>query len=503
MTTTRNPAAASDPDQPRWSILPVVLAPMFMMSLDLFIVNVAVPSIQQNMKASSAAIQLIVSGFSLAIAAGLITAGRLGDLYGRRRLFSIGLVVFTLASAGCGTAPTVGLLIGARVAQGLGAALMAPQALAIIGLVYTGAHRARAFSYYGLAAGFAGVFGQLVGGLLIKANVFGLGWHAIFLINVPVGLIVLAVTPRLVPKSRAEGRARLDLGGAILSTAAVVAAVFPLIEGRQQGWPLWAWLCLAAAAPLLVAFVLYERAVSRRGGSPLINLAMFRERAFSVGLTAQVVYFSAMSSFFLVFAFYLQDGRGFSALDSGLVFLPLGAGFFAASLRAATLTRRLGRQTLAIGALAVAAGYGLLALTAHGIGTAGQIAWIVPALLIAGFGMGMVMAPLISIVLSGISPQYAAAASGVLSTATQVGNAAGVAIVGIVFYGALGSQPQPAAYPHAFEVSLALLAVFALGVAALVQVLFPRPPRVATGPGAAGPVAAEGPVSAAASVKRR
>lgn len=472
------PAAAKAGEaRPPWNALPIILVPVFMMTLDIFIVNVAIPSIQLKLHASAASIQWIISGFALAIAAGLITAGRLGDLYGRRRMFSVGLFVFTAASAACGFAPNAGFLIGARVVQGLGGALMSPQALAILGLLYTGANRAKAFAYYGLTMGFAGVFGQLIGGALIRANIAGSDWRSIFLINVPVGLAALLLIARMVPKSKAEGKARLDLPGALLVTAAVVAVVLPLIEGRQQHWPLWTWLCLAGSLPLFGAFAAYQSALHRRGGSPLVDLALFRERAFTVGLATTLCYYSAMTSFFLIFALYLQQGQQLSPLQSGLVFLPTGVGFFAASLQAAKMAKRLGRQTLAVGALAVGVGYALQALTVHEIGSTGQIAWMTPGLLIAGFGMGTVMAPLISLVLMNISPQYAAAASGVLSTAMQIGNALGVAVIGIVFYNALGSSPTPASMPHAFVISILLLVAVTAAVAVLVQFLTARPAK--------------------------
>lgn len=463
-----------DASRPPWRALPIILVPVFMVTLDVFIVNVAIPSIQARLHASPAAIQFVISGFALAIAAGLITAGRLGDLYGRRALFAVGLAVFTAGSAACGFAPSAGFLVAARVAQGFGGAIMMPQALAILGIIYTGAHRAKAFAYYGLAMGMAGVFGQLIGGVLIKMNIANSDWRSVFLINVPVGLAALALIFFLVPNPKASGQARLDLPGAVLAMGAVVAVVLPLIEGRQEHWPLWTWLSLGAAVPLLAAFALYQRWLTRRGGSPLIHPALFRERAFSVGLVISLVYFSAMTSFFLILALYLQEGQRLTPLQSGLVFLPLGTGFFIGSLRARQLTDRLGRQALAAGALAVGAGYGLLAVSVREIGATGQIAWTVPGLMLAGFGMGVVMAPLISLVLANITPQHAAAASGVLSTASQAGNAFGVAVIGIVFYGALGTTPGAGSYPHAFVVSTCLLIGFTVVVAVLLQFLTPR-----------------------------
>lgn len=463
--------------QPSWATLPVVLVPVFMISLDVFIVNVAIPSIQADLHATPAAVQFVISGFALAIAAALITAGRMGDLYGRRRMFVLGLALFTLASAACGLAPNAADLVAARVVQGLGAAIMSPQAIAILGIVYTGASRIRAFRAYGLAIGFAGVFGQLIGGALIRTDVAGLGWRIIFLINVPVGLVALVAMLRVVPESRGSRKARLDLVGAVLVSLGLVAVVLPLIEGREQGWPLWTWLCLLASVVLLAGFVAYEGRLTRRDAGPVLNLELFRQRAFSVGLVTTFVYYSAMASFFLVLALYLQQGQKLDALASGVVFLPLGIGFFAASLQASRLASRLGRQTLAVGGVAVAVGYGLLALTVDRIGVTGVLAWAIPALFVAGFGMGMVMAPLTSLVLAGVSPQHAASASGVLSTALQVGNAFGVAVIGLVFYNVLGADLRPSSVAHALVVSLIPLVVIAVAVAVLVQFLTTRPAK--------------------------
>jgi EmrB/QacA subfamily drug resistance transporter len=485
MTTTASPESAAVPvaapaevqrGAPSWGTLLVLLTGVFITTLDFFIVNVAIPATQSDLHAGPSAIQFIVAGFGVALAAGLITGGRLGDLYGRRRLFALGMGLFTLASAACGLAPTAGFLVGARVAQGLAAALLMPQVLAIINTIYTGEHRARAFNGYGMAIGFGAVFGQLIGGLLIRADVAGLGWRSIFLINVPVGIVAVVLTFRLVPESRASGGARLDLVGTVLVTLGLTAIVLPLVEGRQQGWPAWTWFCLAAAVPLLGSFALYQHRLGGRGGAPLVDLALFKDRAFSAGVLTSLVFQMTMASFFLVLALYLQEGRGLTALESGLIFLPVGIGYFVASAQSGKVAVRLGRQTLALGTLVVAAGYALLAETATAIGAHGGIEWIIPGLLVAGAGMGFVIAPLPAVVLAGVRPQHAAAASGVLATAQQAGGAIGVALIGMVFYDALGSHPVPGGFPHAFALGLELLVVLGVVVAGLVQ-LFPRPAK--------------------------
>jgi len=495
VTAVRQQVPAPPADRLRWGTLLVVLAGVFMTTLDFFIVNVAIPSVQRDLGAGAGAIEWTVAGFSLAIASGVITAGRLGDRFGRRRLYGIGLALFTLASLACGVAPTAGSLVAGRIAQGLSAALMAPQALAILGTAFAGHARARAFSAYGLSMGLAAVFGQLIGGLLIRADVLGLGWRSCFLINVPVGVLALAALRRTVPPSAGTGRARLDLAGMVLVTAALVATVLPLISGQSAGWPLWTVLSFVAAALLYGAFVGYQWRLGRRGGrtlagagsasvaggAPLIELDLFRERAFSAGLVAQLVFWMGQGSFFLVFALYLQQGHRLDALNSGLVFAAIGGGYLVTSTLSHRFAARLGRQAVALGTLVMAAGLVLLSETVRHIGVTGPVVDLTPALAVDGAGMGVALAPLVSIVLARVRPEHAGAASGVLSTAMQVGGALGVAVVGLVFYRFLGPTLD---YAHAFRAAIAVLVVVALAVAATVQLL-PRGAQAEPGSGGA------------------
>ena len=461
MATAIAPPQVSIETRPPRGALLVLLAGVFTSLLDFFIVNVALPDTQRDLHAGPSAVQFIVAGYGLALAAGLITAGRLGDMYGRRKMYVLGLGLFTLASAACGLAPSAGFLVAARVVQGGAAALLMPQILAIINTSFTGPARARAFTAYGMTVGFGAVFGQLVGGVLIKVDLAGLGWRSIFLINIPIGLAAVALAPRLLPESRAAGGGRIDLVGAVLVTLGLVAIVLPLVEGQQQGWPTWVFVSLAASIPLLAAFALHQRRLAAGNGFPLVNLALFRERAFSAGMLISLTYQMMMASFFLVLALFLQDGLGLSALQSGLIFLPLGLGYFAASVQSGKIAARLGPQVLALGSLVVSAGYLLLAANLqHGAG------WLIPGLVVAGVGMGLVIAPMPAIVLAGVKPEYAAAASGVLSTTQQAGGSIGVAVIGAVFYSALGRG-----YPHAFGLGLAVMAGFGLAVALLVQLL--------------------------------
>ncbi|MFS2101059.1 MFS transporter [Variovorax sp. Varisp85] len=445
----------------------VMLSGTFLVVLDFFIVNVALPSMQRELLASAGTLQLVVAGYGLATAAGLITGGRLGDLFGRRRMFMLGLLLFTLASAACGFAPNAEMLVAARVLQGLAGALLQPQVLAMIGLAYIGEGRARAFAAYGLTLGLGATLGQLVGGLLIHADPAGLGWRSCFLINVPIGLLALVLAPRVIPPLANNGNSRLDLAGMLLAAAGSVAVVLPLVEGREQGWPLWSWLCLAAALPLLAAFAFQQRRLALRGGAPLVAPALLANGRFVTGLLTTLAFYVGNASLYFVLALYLQQGLALGPLASGMVFTSLAVGFFATSMAGARLARRFGgKPPIALGALVLAAGHALQFVNVAGwAGHSHVVAWMVPLLLVQGAGLGMVMAPLVSTVLAGLPPQHAGVASGVLSMVQQASNALGVALIGILFYGRLENATDTAAYSGAFGVALVYLMVSALLVA--------------------------------------
>jgi EmrB/QacA subfamily drug resistance transporter len=453
----------------RWAPLPILLAGTFMVVLDFFIVNVALPSMQTRLHASDGAIEWVVAGYSLTSAVLLLGAGRLGDRHGRRRMFALGLALFTLSSAACGLAANPGMLVGARLIQGGAAALLMPNVLSLIGVLYDGVDRARALAAYGMTMGFAAVSGQLIGGLLVQADVAGLGWRMVFLINVPVGALALAMTSRVVPESRVKDSGRVDLLGTLLATIGVTAILLPLVEGRTHGWPLWTWLSLGAAPLILGAFAMQQRRLGgrvRTSTPPLIPGELFRARGFTPGLVAQLVFWSGQASFFLVLALYLQQGRGLSALHSGLVFTILAVAYLAASLRAPALTERHGRRVLAVGALTLAAGHGLLAAGVGEVGTGGSVLALAPGLILVGAGMGLGITPLATLIMAGMKPEHAGATSGVLATAQNVGNAIGVAVIGVLFFGAAGHG-----IGGAFQLSEIVLAGVLLAVVALTRLL--------------------------------
>jgi EmrB/QacA subfamily drug resistance transporter len=453
---------ASAPARARQLPLLVLLAGTFMVVLDFFIVNVALPALQRDLRATDGALQLVVAGYGVANAAGLITGGRLGDLFGRRRMFMLGLLLFTLASLACGLAPDANWLVGARIAQGLAGALLQPQVLATLGLLYAGPARARAFAAYGIALGLGAALGQLIGGLLIDLGPGSLGWRSCFLINLPIGLAALLLAPRVLPDLSGGRGSRLDLGGALLAGASCVAVVWPLVQGREQGWPAWSLLLLAAALPLLAAFAWLQRRLARAGRDPLVQPALLAQRRFRAGLLATFAFYAGNASQYFVLALYLQQGRGLAPLASGLVFTCLAGGFFAASLAAPRLATRFGGPPIARGALLLAAGHAMQLLNVL-LGGAWTLAFMLPLLVLQGVALGIVMAPLVSTLLAGLPPQEAGVASGVLATVQQVGNAVGVALVGLVFYGMLGAG----SYGQAFAASLAYLALSALLVAGL------------------------------------
>jgi MFS family permease len=330
----------------------------------------------------------------------------------------------------------------------------------------------RAFTAFALSMGVSATFGQLIGGLLIHLDIAGIGWRAIFLVNVPIGTASLLLMSRYISESRGAGRVGLDLVGAALGSLGLLSIIFPLVEGREQGWPVWTWVCLAASVPLLVGFTMRQNRLERADRAPLISLSLFHERAFSVGILIILGFFAAMASFMLVLALYLQDGHGLSALRSGLVFGALGIGYVPAAFAAPAIATRLGKQVLTLGALVVAFGYTLMIVAAVAVGVSGPSPWIMPGLCVAGAGMALFANPVTPTVLAGVAPHHAAAAAGVLSTAQEGGNALGVAAIGVVFFGVIGGGAlHTVAYAHAFAWSVGVLALFTVAVAALVQLL--------------------------------
>lgn len=427
-------AAEPSPDPRRWLILTIVLAAPLLAIFDQFVVNVAIATVQRDLRASFGQIQLVVAGYALAYAILLITGGRLGDSWGRKRTFMLGLGGFTLASALCGLAPTPEVLIGARIVQGCAAALMTPQTLAIIRTTFPRRELSTAFAIYGMILGLSGILGQVLGGLLLRADLFGLSWRPIFLINLPIGVAATVAAAFLLREGRAPGARGLDLGGVALATPGLFLLVFPLVVGSDQGWPLWSWLCLVAALPILALFVAFERRLAGQGGSPLLELRLFQNRTFVLGLLTQLLLYSANAGYFLTLALYLQLGLRFTPLHAALTFAPDAVGFFIAATLSARLIPRFGSHVLLAGVCLRIVGLGLVILAAARLGEGATALALIPGVFLQGFGSGSVSAPLLGYVLGDLPGRDAGAASGLLTTMQQIAGALGVAIIGLIFF---------------------------------------------------------------------
>ncbi|MGW4897159.1 MFS transporter [Kitasatospora sp. NPDC004240] len=460
----------------RWVALGVILAAEVMDLLDTTIVGVASPAIQRDFGGSDSQIQWISASYTLAFAVLLITGARLGDLFGRRRLFITGAAGFTLASALCAAATGPGTLITARTLQGLFAALLIPQGLGLIKTMFPPGEVGAAFGLFGPILGLSSVLGPTLGGYLTDADWFGTGWRMIFLINVPLGIATVLAAARFLPANRTtrtEGAGRLDPFGVLLLSAAVLLLVFPLVQGRELGWPLWAHLAMAASLPVLWIFTRHQRLVLRRGGAPLIEPSLFGKRAFTSALATGIVFFAAMSGLLLTFTLYLQLGLGWTPLHSGMTLIPFSIGIvLGAVLSGAVLARRYGRGVLHAGMIVATAGVlAIWASIAHW--STDLTSWtLVPALVLTGFGLGLIMAPFFDIALAGVDDSETGSASGVLNAVQQLGGSVGVAILGTAFFG----RATTAGFEEAAGWTLSLTAA-GLALAFAVAFLLPRQAR--------------------------
>ena len=423
-----------------WSVLAIILTAVFMQLLDTTITMVGVPSIQNSLHSSFGQIQLVVAGYMLAFACVLVTGGSLGDTYGRKRMFLWGMAGFTVASAVCGAAPDAITLIGSRVVQGMSSGLMFPQVLGIIQVIFGKDRRTRAIGFYGATIGLATILGPVTGGGLIDLNVAGWGWRTIFYVNVPIGLIAIALGIAMIPESRSEIARRIDVPGASLLGAGLFLLVLPLVIGRDDGWPAWSFGCVAASPIVLAAFAAYERNRTRRDGGPLIDTTLFRQRPFTLGLVACLVFFTGIPSFFMILLLTMQEGLGYSPVKAGAVTLGFAAALAIGSARSAAVTKRLGTRVLVVGCALMIVGQLAVIGVMYWAGT-GLHGWqlLVP-MFVAGLGGGFFIAPVTNVVLAGIKSKDAGSASGALATAQQVGAALGIAVVGVVFFGLLGAN---------------------------------------------------------------
>jgi EmrB/QacA subfamily drug resistance transporter len=423
-----------------WAVLAIILTAVFMQLLDTTITMVGVPSIQGSLHSSFGEIQLVVAGYMLAFACVLVAGGSLGNTYGRKRMFLWGMAGFTIASAVCGAAPDALTLICSRVVQGMCSGLMFPQVLSIIQVVFRKEQRNKAIGLYGATIGLATILGPVTGGALIDLNIAGWGWRSIFYINVPIGLAAIALGVAMIPESRAGAGRRIDLPGAGLLGAGLFLLVLPLVIGRDQGWPAWSFGCLAASPFVLAAFAGYERRRTSRRNGPLIDTTLFRQRPFTLGLIACLVFFTGIPSFFMILLLTLQAGLGYSPVKAGAVTLGFAVALAIGSARSTAVTKRLGTRVLMAGcALMIIGQLGVIGVM-DWAGTGLQGWQLLAPMFVAGLGGGFFIAPVTSVVLAGITARDSGAASGALATVQQVGAALGIAVVGVIFFGLLGAN---------------------------------------------------------------
>jgi MFS family permease len=482
-------------------VLAVLLLGQFMAILDVSIVNVAAPTLRTDLHASGAGLQMTIAGYTISYAVLLITGARLGDRIGHGRAFRAGLAAFTLASLLCGLAPTTGVLIGFRLAQGVGAALMMPQVMSLIQRTFDGAARARALSLYSAVIACGAVVGQVLGGVIVSADLFGSGWRPVFLVNVPIGVLLLVIAGRHLPADRGERTRGLDPGGVVTLSAAVLLFVVPLVLGHEENWPLWGWLSLAGSAGALAAFVVVERRLVARGGSPLVSGRVLRAPGLLVGAASLFLAMLNYGGYLFVFALHLQSGLGESPARAGLAFAPAAAGFAITGLTWRRLPARLHGPIIPAGLLVAALAYLLLAPILHDGGRGGVV--METDLFVLGLALGIAFSPMITVALAHVPLADAADASGVLVTVFQLGQVVGVASLGTVYL-SLVHGPGGRASAHALTPTLSLLAGSALVAAAFAFVLV-RPRRPATGPrpAAAGPALGPNRPGGAPSAPRR
>jgi EmrB/QacA subfamily drug resistance transporter len=444
----------------------------FLGVIDFFIANIGAATIQDSLHAGYGQIELIIAGYGLAYAVCLVTGGRLGDIYGRKKTFILGMAGFTLTSALCGSASNAGMLILCRLVQGCTAALMFPQALSFIQVNFSGDAKRMAFSAFGAMIGFGSILGQIAGGFLIQANLFNLGWRPIFLINLPIGIATVCAALFILPEHKVKHPARLDPIGVLLLTLALFLFSVPFMEGADGGWPSWAGISLTASLPIFWFFYQFQRRLSAKGGSPLVEPRLFHDRGFVTGIVVTWIYFAGHTSMLLMLCLFLQRSLDLDPLHAGLALAPFSFGFLVGSSFSGKLNGALGRNSLHLGTMILA--ISLLGLISEAASSQGSETWLFALTCFCyGIGRGTVTAPLYNTVLSGVSPKDVGAASGIASTAQQVANSIGIAMIGLLVFSTLPKHPTTLDFAHAFVFS-GFINLIMLGIASALLFLVPK-----------------------------
>lgn len=445
--------AQAEPDPRRWTMLAVALVAMFMAIFDFYVINIATPSLQSQLDIGEATLELIIGGYTFTYASLLVTAGRWGDVFSYKRLFMVGMGLFTVASLFCGISQTGTQLVVVRLLQGVGAALMVPQVVAFITVTFAPQERPKALSWFGATIGMAVVAAQILGCALLSADVASLGWRVIFLINIPIGIVTMLLAARLLPDARAARKPKQDVVGNLLIATTLGLALLPIIVGRSEGWPLWGWIMLGLAVPFAVATVLYEKSLLAKGGEPMLDLSLFRSSSYGVGILTIVGVMTFYSGFIFGMTMFLQFGLGLSPMSAGLTFGPMGLGFAASSLMARPMLMKYGVKVINIGQVLLVLSTVVLLVELKASGTDTSAWEMVVPMVLGGLGTGVTLPSLTGVVMSKVPPQQAGVASGLLSTAQQFANTIGVAVFGVIFFNALGSgRPGKAEYVDALTV---------------------------------------------------
>ena len=473
--TTAGPAAgpALGADGHGWRAVSIVLVGAFMALLDTTIVNVALPSIRTGLHASSASLEWIVSGYALAYGLSLVPGGRAGDRFGHKRLFLIGLTIFTLASVACGISQTEGEIVAARIVQGLGAGLFFPSISATIQHAFTGPARSKAFGVLGAVIGVSTAVGPLLGGVIIAAAGTHDGWRWVFLVNLFIGAVAIPMAAWRLPKATTYTRRGFDPVGLSLLTAGLLLLLIPLVEGQEDGWPAWTWICFGACVVAFALLAWWEGRADKRGADPLLKPGLLRQTSFSAGAIFALAFFGGFSSIFFTLSILWQEGLAHSALITGVVIAPYSVGTLVAAANSDKLSARMGRMVLVLGCSLLLVGLALVILVIH-LTSPDVNGWaMIGPLLLAGLGTGMTIAPNQDFVLATVPRQEAGTAAGILSTSQRVGTAVGIGIIGTVLFGSLKLVPGPHAVASAFSHSsqLALLANLGFVLVALILVL--------------------------------
>lgn len=444
----------------RWLILGIVLAAEIMDLLDSTIVNVAGPSLKEKLGASPSALQWVIGGYTLTLGAGLVLGGRLADRYSRRNIFLLGLASFTVTSLLCAIAPNIEALIAFRLIQGFAGALVLPHVIGFIRDVFPPEELGKAFAIFGPVFGLGGILGPIVGGFIIDGNIASTGWRAVFLVNIPIGIINFALAWKYLPKKASDHSIKIDLLGSLIIIASSGLLLLPLIQGQEAGWPAWTFVSLAVSILGFVIFTLQQRWVISRNRTPLVDPDIFKARTYNLGLAGIFTFFAGFTGVYLIITLFLQIGQGYSARGAGIANIAIALGTaVGGALSGAVLAEKFGTRVLQFGALAQITGALLLFLALPDMQSFNF--WhIAPGMFVSGFGTGLVVAALFDAILLAIKDELVGSASGVLSAIQSIGSSVGVAIFGTLFFNKVSGGAIDAGFRHALILQIGLVSLF-------------------------------------------